>query len=94
MEIGDLIYVILLLLFMILGFFNDSRKKKEQQKQQQEPNPNFNTEGREITKSIPPLLSEDQRYKFELEKDKRLTQINREKAKRVNEGELDRKSVV
>jgi hypothetical protein len=92
MEIGDLIYVILLLLFMILGFFNDSRKKKEQQKQQQEPNPNFNPKSREITKSIPPILSEDQRKKFELEKEKRLTQINREKPKRVNEGEFVFKS--
>lgn len=86
MEIGDLIYVILLLLFMILGFFNDSRKKKEQQKQQQEPNPNLRPVNRDITKSIPPLLSEDQRKIFEFENEKRLKQINREKEKRVKEG--------
>ena len=86
MEIGDLIYVILLLLFMILGFFNDSKKKKEQQKQQQEPNPNLRPVNRDITKSIPPLLSEDQRKIFEFENEKRLKQINREKEKRVKEG--------
>jgi hypothetical protein len=86
MEIGDLIYVILLLLFMILGFFNDSKKKKEQQKQQQEPNPNFKPEDRDMTKSTPPLFSEDQRNEFELEKEKRLKQINRDNEKRVKEG--------
>lgn len=94
MEIGDLIYVILLLLFMILGFFNDSRKKKEQQKQQQQTNPNINPVDvdKEITKTTPPFLNEEQQRKFELERERRLKQINREKEKRVKERETVFKS--
>ncbi len=87
MEIGDLIYVILLLLFMILGFFNDFRKKKEQQNQQQRQQsiPSYDPNDKEITKDIPPVLTEEQKKIFELEREKRLKRINREKERRLKE---------
>lgn len=88
MEIGDLIYIFLLLLFMILGFFNDSRKKKEQEKRLQESNPDFNTDEQEILTTTPPFLTLDQQRDIELEKGKRLRQLNRDKERFSKEGEV------